>query len=381
MLDVIVQRPITLNERSGTVSLMMKSKKLLLWSIVFSYLCLLGACAPSSSVDRERFFFPPLPNEPRIEYLKTYFSDHDLQPLQKSFLTQYVLGEFLPEAMFAAPVDVASDGEGRFYVTDNGLRQVMVLDLNEQDFHMLPDPEGGFLFPYGVTVSGSGRIYVVDALAKQVGVFDRDENFLFSCVDDEFNRPIAVAVDENNDRLYVLDTAEHRVSVFNAQCDLINRFGQRGKEPGAFNYPTDIDVDGDGNIYVLDTLNARVQVFDKDVKFLRMFGERGDAEGSFQIPKNLAVSDLGHVYVTDALAHKVVIFSAEGDFLLRIGGKSVVKDSVSPGGLYSPRGIDIDQKGALWVVDTLNRMVHRFQFLTPEYLRENPVPQTAVQIQ
>ena len=97
------------------------------------------------------------------------------------------------------------------------------------------------------------------------------------------------------------------------------------------------------------------------------------AEGSFQVPKNLAVSRRGNVYVTDALGHKMVIFSKEGDFLLRIGGKSVVKGGVSPGGFYFPRGIEVDGKSSIWVVDTLNRIVHELQFLTPEYLQDNPI--------
>jgi DNA-binding beta-propeller fold protein YncE len=380
MLAAIARKLIVKKFGSRTVNLMMISKKLLLWLIVFLYTCLLGACAPSSSVDRERFFFPPLPAEPKIEYLKSYFSDYDLKSGKKSFMTEFVLGENPPDRIFLTPVDVASNGNGRVYVTDQGHRRVLVLDMIGQRYQFLPEAEGSIL-PYGVTVAEDKRIYVVDALAKQVSIYDENEIFLLSCVDEDFNRPVAVAVDVGNEHIYVVDTAAHRVSVFNTRCDFIEHFGQRGAEPGTLNYPTDIDVDKEGNIYILDSLNARIQVFDKERNFLRMFGERGTAEGSFQIPKNLAVSELGHLYVTDALAHKVIIFSTEGDLLLRIGGKSVVKDGISPGGFYSPRGVATDQNGGLWVVDVLNRMVHRFQFLTPEYLRDNPVPKNVMQVQ
>ena len=215
---------------------------------------------------------------------------------------------------------------------------------------------------------------------KQVHVFDGSEQYLFSISDPSLVRPTAVAVDTQRKIIYVLETTSHRLALFDNQGKLNGYLGERGSAPGQFNFPTDVDVDEQGHVYVLDSLNARVQVFDETGAFLRMFGERGTAAGSFSIPKNLAVSSTGQVYVTDASAHKVVVFSKEGDFLMRIGGKSVVKKGISPGGFYLPRGVDVDDAGGLWVADSLNRVVHNFTFLTPQYLIEHPLTQGAIQV-
>lgn len=347
---------------------------------------LLTACSPTVSEVQKRYFFPPPPGEPRIEYIKGYFSDHDLKPGMKNFMTEYVLGETRPKAIFTTPVDVASDGKGRVYVADSGARQVFVLDLPHHNYRVLASPvmsgggmERSFGIPFSVTVDDAGRLYVSDVVAKGVDVFDTNERYLFTIGDPGLVRPTAVAVDDQRGIVYVVDTTQHRLALFGMQGDLLGFMGQRGSEPGQFNFPTDVDVDEQGRVYVLDALNSRVQVFDKSGAFLRMFGEHGTADGSFEIPKNLAVSGTGQVYVTDALAHKVVIFSTEGELLLRIGDKSVVRKGISPGGFYMPRGIDVDDAGAIWVVDSLNRIVHNFQFLTPEYLRDHPISKGGVQ--
>ena len=345
-------------------------------------LLLLSACSTSAPPAKKRFFFPPAPVEPKIEYLQGYFSDHDLKPDKKDFFTEYVLGESRPRAIFVTPVDVASNGKGLVFVADSGARQVFVLDLLNQTSRMLSPPQMGggmarsFGIPFGVTIADDGRLYIADVVAKQVDVFDENERYLFSINDPDLARPTAVAVDIQRQKVYVLDTANHQLGIFDLQGKLIRYLGKRGNEAGQFNFPTDVDVDNQGHIYVLDSLNARVQVFDEAGVFLRMFGERGTAAGSFEIPKNLAVSNSGQVYVTDALAHKLVIFSTQGELLLRIGGKkSVVTKGISPGGFYMPRGVDVDSAGGIWVVDSLNRMVHNFQFLTPQYLSEHPLAQ------
>ena len=357
------------------------------YSACLLIILLLSACSSSAPEVKRRFFFPPAPAEPKIEYVQGYFSDHDLQAEKNSFFTEYVLGQTRPHAMFSAPVDVASDGKGRVFVADSTARQVFVLDLENHTYRVLSSAikSGGlqrsFGLPFSVTVTDDGRLYIADVVAKSVDVFDEQEKYLFSIGDSELVRPTAVAVDTQHKVIYVLDTAMHRLMLFDLQGKRLGTLGERGNEPGQFNYPTDVDVDDQGHIYVLDSLNARVQVFDETGAFLRMFGERGTAEGSFEIPKNLAVSNTGQVYVTDALAHKLVIFSTEGELLLRIGGKSVVKKGISPGGFYLPRGVDIDPAGGLWVADSLNRIVHRFQFLTPQYLSENPLSESVLQAQ
>ena len=335
---------------------------------------LLSACSPTMPEDTRRYFFPPAPVEPKVEYVKAYFSTQDLKPKKKSFVTEYILGEESPQPIFTTPVDVVSDSKGRLFVTDIGLHQVLVLDTVNFGLRTLKHSNGAaFASPFGLAIDDRGRVYVSDVTSRTISVFGPDEKFLFAVTHPDLKRPTGLAVDTENERLYVVDTPSHMIFVFDLAGNLIRVIGERGHDAGTFNFPTDVAVDVDGNLYVMDSMNARVEVFDVAGQYKRSFGERGTAEGSFAIAKNLAVSTDGHVYVTDSVEHKVVIFSLEGDLLLRIGSKSPVSGGVSPGGFYLPRGVDVDRHGAMWIVDTLNRMVHRFQYLTPEYLQEHPI--------
>jgi DNA-binding beta-propeller fold protein YncE len=173
----------------------------------------------------------------------------------------------------------------------------------------------------------------------------------------------------------VCDAVEHNIAVFDLHGNLLYKFGERGTQNGQFNFPTDIDLDEAGNIYVLDTLNFRVQVFDTAGRYLRKFGEQGTEGGSFRLPKGLAVSSFGQVYVSDVLAHKVVVFDHQGRYLMSLGGQSfsMASGGMTPGGFFSPRGIATDATGRILVVDGLNRMIQRFQYLSEDYLKEHPI--------
>ena len=126
---------------------------------------------------------------------------------------------------------------------------------------------------------------------------------------------------------------------------------------------------------MLDTLNFRVQVLDKSGRFVREFGEQGTETGSFRLPKGLAVSPLGQVYVSDVLSHKVVVFDYQGRYLLTLGDKSYAMSSgkTVPGGFFAPRGIATDATGRVLVVDGMNKMIQRFQYLTEDYLKARPI--------
>ncbi len=94
-------------------------------------------------------------------------------------------------------------------------------------------------------------------------------------------------------------------------------------------------MDGDGNLFVSDTLNNRVQVFDADGKFIRAFGKAGDGPGYFARPKGIAVDSDGHVWVADAVQDRVQVFTPEGQLLIWMGGNGLL-----PGQFSSLAGLD-----------------------------------------
>ena len=78
----------------------------------------------------------------------------------------------------------------------------------------------------------------------------------------------------------------------------------------------DIQVDTDGNIYVLDSGNYRLQVFNKNGNYIRTIGKRGQGPGEFNTPRCLRLDDkTGNIYVVDNMLRKIIIFDKEGKYI------------------------------------------------------------------
>lgn len=346
---------------------------------------LLTACVPTSAPVKKRYFWPPFSDQPKLEYLQFFQSDADVYRVRVGFLEEAVFGREKPQSLFDNPYGIYATGHGKFYVSEIGRRYVTVVDLNRGSIEKLEDVKGRLLLfgmPTGIDGDEQGNVYVVDSLAKKILVFDSGGRQRGEWQLNEAKRPLGLAVDGVHRRAYVVDVGSHQVFVLDLNDGhVLFSFGGRGVAAGEFNFPLDADVDASGDLYVLDSMNARVQVFSPDGTFLRQFGERGTALGSFQVPKGIAVGSSGQVYVTDSLANRFVVFSLEGNYLLTVGGKFVADSGeVAPGGFYLPGGIDADAEGGLWIIDSLNRMVHHYQYLDDKYLQQHPIlPGQAVQ--
>lgn len=80
----------------------------------------------------------------------------------------------------------------------------------------------------------------------------------------------------------------------------ILQFGNLGKGKGEFMHtPAGICVDAQGNIYVSDTHNDRIQVFDAQGRWLLMFNLKDAEEGELSEPGSLALDKEGDLYVVD----------------------------------------------------------------------------------
>ncbi len=158
-------------------------------------------------------------------------------------------------------------------------------------------------------------------------------------------RPGGIAIDSTNRLLYVVDTGNDVVDVFDADSfKLLRHLGKPStkhlaSEPGLFSLPTNVAVDKEGNVYVTDTLNDRVEIFDADGSFISTFGKNGDGPGYFERPKGIAVDVDGHIWVVDSAQSRVQVFNNEGRLLIYFGELGGY-----PGQFQEPYGIAIDNK-------------------------------------
>src|SRR2546427_12646321 len=78
-----------------------------------------------------------------------------------------------------------------------------------------------------------------------------------------------------------------------------NKFGCNNYKQGQLNHPSGVAVDSSGNIYVADTNNDRIAVFDSSGKLLKSIGSKGSRPGEFNHPSGVAVDSICNIYVAD----------------------------------------------------------------------------------
>ena len=142
--------------------------------------------------------------------------------------------------------------------------------------------------------------------------------------------PAMLAIDTQNRLLYVSDITLDQILVYDADSlKLKRKMGTTGKNhelttPGDFAKPTGVAVDKEGNLYVADTLNDRIEVFDADGGFIRAWGKNGDGPGYFARPKGVAIDTDGHIWVADGMQDRVQVFTPEGQLLITMGGHGLL---------------------------------------------------------
>lgn len=82
--------------------------------------------------------------------------------------------------------------------------------------------------------------------------------------------PHGLAIDKNGN-LYVVDSYNHRIVVYDSLGRFIREIGRAGQGPGEFIVPIDADMDSLGRLYVLEARNYRVSIFDERGNFLNSF--------------------------------------------------------------------------------------------------------------
>lgn len=234
-----------------------------------------------------------------------------------------------------------------FYVKNQRLEFIKCCKKKNHFFPSLIDvafiKNGAIVF----TDSRLNKIFCVSAGLKEIKTFN-DTALLI--------QPTGIAYSSVTDEIWVVETAVHRISVFNTEGTLLKRIGKRGDGDGEFNYPTSMWIDNEGTVYIIDAMNYRVQLFNKEGEFISSFGKQGNATGCFSRPKGIAVDSYHNIYITDALFHTVQIFDKKGNFLYNFG-----EQGREPGQFWMPAGIYIDKNNFVYVSDTYNSRIQIFK--------------------
>ncbi len=148
-------------------------------------------------------------------------------------------------------------------------------------------------------------------------------------------------------QLYVADTGNGRVQIFDSSGAFSNVFGEKagfmggGGKEGQFDAPSGLVVSSKGVIYIADTGNKRLQAFNSEGIFLFAVGPQlGNI--SLQKPVSVTCDNNRNLYILDAALKKVIVTDANGKFL------RAWDDS---GALADPAAIDYDGKSYFYILD------------------------------
>jgi DNA-binding beta-propeller fold protein YncE len=327
-------------------------------------------------LDYSKIVWPNPPAITRVRYLDLFSGEHrESEKAQKKKgawmdrLAGVATGESpqgKPKFQLIAPYGLAADSKGRIYVADHKVGAVFIFNTETKDVELIKHgAQARFGLITGLAFDDADRLFVSDSELNRVLVFDAQLK-VEGTISAGMASPAGVAVDNENRFLYVCDTQLDQVLVYDADppYKLLRKMGTGGKQhtlttPGDFSRPTNVAVDADGNVFVSDTFNDRVEVFDAEGQFIRAFGKPGDGPGYFARPKGIAVDSDGHVWVADSVQDRVQVFTAEGQLLMWMGGHGLL-----PGQFTSLSGITIDRKSRVFTSEQFVGRVQMFQYYT-----------------
>ena len=297
---------------------------------------------------------------------------------------QVFTSDRFPPLGLNAPRSIAAGKNGDLYVADSSNNRILHIAsdgsvINEwgtfADVSTGNAPPGTFFEPWGVAIGPDGSVYVTDTWNNRVQKFSRDGNPIKMWgqfgqpspdapgSENSFWGPRGIAVDSDG-RVFVADTGNKRIVVFDSNGNYLTEFGSGGFDPGQFDEPVGIAIGSDGTAYVTDTWNQRIQSFvriesgDGSVSFepLLQWDVNGWFGQSLDNKPFIAVDANSHVFVTDPEGYRVIEFTSSGEFVRTWGDFG---EGLEQFGL--PSGIAVDSQGYVWVTDAANKRILRFQ--------------------
>jgi sugar lactone lactonase YvrE len=175
--------------------------------------------------------------------------------------------------------------------------------------------------PTAIVADRQGQLYVVDHGNSRIEVYGADGAYLRQVGgrnDDGIDDPMeldfarAVALDSAQ-RLYVCDTRDHQIQVFERDGTPVGGFGDFGMDADGLNNPIALAFDHQDHLHILDQGNSRIQVFDRDGQHQRSYGAYGPNVGEFLLPRAIAIDSDGRSYVADAAAFRIAVFAPDGE--------------------------------------------------------------------
>ncbi|MBM3280935.1 MAG: hypothetical protein FJY95_23085 [Candidatus Handelsmanbacteria bacterium] len=195
------------------------------------------------------------------------------------------------------------------------------------------------------------------------------------------NMPLGVAVSASGLEVFIADTGNHRIRMVDLQYgDIVTVAGNGSNDfrgdggvatNASINSPAGVAVDKAGNIYIADSGNHRVRKVDPTgiittVAGSSSWGYDGDGgvatQAKLKEPADVAVDRDGTLYIADLGNNRIRRVDAITGVITTIagsGGRKFNQDGPAQAAGMNPKGIALDGKGGLLIVDMHNHRIRK----------------------
>ena len=163
---------------------------------------------------------------------------------------------------------------------------------------------------------------------------------------EQLNNPSGVTVDHNTGNIYVADSYNNCVKVFDNTAKYLLKFGD-GKGGGKMSDPRGLLIRGN-KVFV--SHNDCILVYQLDGKFVSRIGSGGSRELQFNFPCGLSMDECNNdVYICDTDNNRIQVISENFQY----------KSQFSKDTLHFPRDIKL-YKDNIFILDRSNPCLHRY---------------------
>ena len=270
------------------------------------------------------------------------------------------------DGRFQKPRSIAIDKHDRLYIVDLTAR-IQVFDADGKFLRSWRTPAWQNGKPTGLSIDRGGNVLVADTHYFRLLTYTPEGKLLDEKTiggttgsgPGEFGF-VTDAARDSQGNLYISEYGEFdRIQKFSPEGKFLMMWGGHGTEPGEFMRPNKIAIDEHDHLWVADSCNHRIQVFDatgSQAKLIKIWGEEGEAPGQMRYPYDIVLDRAGNVLVSEFGNHRVQRFTRDGKSLAVFGSPGR-----GPGQFYQPWGLVEDSQGRLHVLDSYNHRVQRLR--------------------
>ncbi len=265
---------------------------------------------------------------------------------------------------------IAADSFGKVYAVDREKKTVQIIATDKAGksdlpFSVAPPTSVRWVKDYRLAVKKItwdkvyNRLYAIDPENNSIVIMR--EGQVEKSIKLADRNPVSVAVDSQGSP-WIIDREESQLLKLDAEGKIVLKVGSSGSREGYFSKPGDLLIGKDDLIYVVDTNNDRIQVFNADGVFMNAF-TAGARQLPLESPVAIDQDRKGNLYVLLDSRNSVVVIAPNGQVIKEFGGKLP-----GQGGLESPVSLALSGN-ELMVLDAGTKSVKVFT-LQGEFSRE-----------